>query len=156
VIQKAFSFLEPGGYLEFQDPVMPMSYDVPPPDDCAFVRWNELSMHASSVGGRPWDNVSKYARWMEEVGFVDVEERRFFLPTGPWPDDPREKELGQYQLQNWLAAMEGMSIRNLGRIGWSAEDCRVLVASCKKELLSGNIRPYNQVVAVWGRNPALS
>lgn len=155
VIRKAFASLNPGGYLEFQDPIMPMAYAVPPPADSAFVKWNELSMYAATVGGRPWNNVTNYARWMQEAGFVDIQERRFFLATGPWPDDPRDKQLGAWQLQNWLDAMEGMSIRNLARIGWSAEESRVLVANCRAELLSGKLRPYNEVLAVWGRKPTL-
>jgi hypothetical protein len=32
---------------------------------------------------------------MEEVGFVDVEERILKRPTNDWPKDPRMKEIGR-------------------------------------------------------------
>jgi SAM-dependent methyltransferase len=106
VIKTAHSSLVPGGYLEFQDPIMPMKYADPQPSkDSAFVRWNDLNMEASIKGGRPWNNVQHYAKWMREVGFVDVQEKSFFIATTPWVEGEKEKRLAEWQMENWLNAM---------------------------------------------------
>jgi hypothetical protein len=152
IIKSAHSFLVPEGYLEFQDPIMPMKYSDPQPSpSSAFVRWNQLNMEASIAGARPWNNVQHYAKWMKEVGFVDVTEKRFFLPTWGWSEGEKEKRLGEMQLKNWLNAMEGMTARNLARIGWGAEESKSLVEEAKAELLSGAVRPFNDILVVWGR-----
>jgi hypothetical protein len=130
-----------------------MQYAAPPPADSPFLRWNEVSMQASIAGNRPWNNVPNYARWMREIGFEDVQERRFFLATGTWPKDDVDKKLGAWQLENWLAGLEGMTVRNLARIGWGAEESKDLVAKVKKELLDGDLKPFNDILVVWGRKP---
>jgi hypothetical protein len=156
VIRTAYSFLAPGGHLEFQDPIMPMKYADPQPSSTsAFVKWNTLNMEAARVGGRAWDNVERYAKWMEDVGFVHIVEKRFFLATAPWGEGERERELGKMQLENWTNAMEGMTVRNLARIGWGAEECKALVDEAKEELRSGAVKPYNDILVVWGRKGKL-
>jgi len=162
VIQSAYDALAPGGYLEFQDPVMPMKWVTPPPADCAFVKWNQLSIEASNIGGRAWNNVAHYARWFREVGFEEVTQETFFLANGPWPDEDSEqgnimRMVGIWQRENLLQGLEGMTVKNLARIGWEPEETQVLIAQVREELNAitpgCSFRPYNDVVSVWGRKP---
>lgn len=44
---------------------------------------------------------------MREAGFVDVVEKRFKWPIGPWSSDPKLKEIGRWNLLNWEEGMEG-------------------------------------------------
>ena len=115
-------------------------------------------MQAAEAGGRRWDNAMHYKRLMEEAGFVDVTESKFTINTGPWSEKTgeegaREREVGTLQLQNWLEAMEGMTTRNLARMGWEPMECRDLVAQVKEELLGGRSKSYIDVLVVWGRKP---
>jgi len=161
-MRSAFKALAPGGYLEFQDPVMPMKYAIPPPEDSSLKQWNELSVQASIVGKRPWNNVQHYAQWMREVGFVDVVEEKYFAPIGPWAegDSDEAKELrkkGAWQMENMLLGVEGMTIKGLARLGWEADECKVLVAKVREEYSNirpgGPLRPYTDFTAVYGRKP---
>jgi hypothetical protein len=129
-------------------------HDPQPPPSSSFLRWNKLNMEAALAGGRPWNNVQHYARWMKEVGFVDVKEETFFLATGGWCDGEKENRLGDMQFENWLNAMEGMTVRNLSRIGWGVDECKSLVEKAKAELRSGAIKPYNDILVVWGKKAA--
>jgi len=162
VIQSAYDALAPGGYLEFQDPVIPMKWVTPPPPDCAFVKWNQLSVEASNAGGRAWNNVQHYSRWFSEVGFEDVHEETFFLANGPWPEGETDEAkvqrmVGIWQRENLLEGLEGMTVKNLARIGWEPEESKVLIAQVREELNAitpgSSYKPYNDVVSVWGRKP---
>ena len=159
-MRSAFNALAPGGYLEFQDPIAPAKYAVPPPEDSQLKRWIDLSVEASIAGGRPWNNVQYYAQWMRELGFVDVVEKKIFWPTGPWAegDNDEAKELrkrGLWALENMLQGLEGMTVKGLARLGWEPDECKVLVAKVKEELMNikpgGPLRPYADIVAVYGR-----
>jgi hypothetical protein len=44
-----------------------------------------------------------------------------------------------------------MTARNLARIGWEPDECKVLVAEAKAELVSGAVKPFNDILVVWGR-----
>ena len=83
VLSQAFDALAPGGYLEFQDPVYPFEYVGPPAVSSDLYRWVELCIEGSAKLGRPWTNVVHYKRWMEEIGFEDVVEVTFYMPTNP-------------------------------------------------------------------------
>ena len=62
-----------------------------------------------------------------QAGFVDVVEKKFKVPVGTWPRDPKLKELGQWNLLFCLEGLESWSlyllsmilkvrdVRNLGR-----------------------------------------
>lgn len=154
IIKKAFDALAPGGYLELQDAVLPWKFATPPPKDSAFARWNELTIEASIVGGRPWNNVVNYARWFREAGFVEVEEHKFFGPTGDWSKDPHEQRVGSWMMLNLLQALEGWTLRNMERLAWSVEKCKKLIEEVREDLESGTLKPYNDVLIVVGKKPA--
>lgn len=141
---------------------MPVKYVIPPPEDSAFLKWNKLSVEASIVGGRPWNNVVNYARWMREVGFVEVVEESYFLPVGPWLEGEDEeakrlRKLGLWQRENLSQGMEGMTVKNLSRIRWEPDESKVLVAEIRKDIMNigpgGTLRPYTEIMAIWGRKP---
>ncbi|KAL1297227.1 hypothetical protein AAFC00_004791 [Neodothiora populina] len=157
IFRKAYDALEPGGILELQDWEMPMGFaNEPQPDSStsAFVRWGGVTIEAAIKRGRPLNNVQHYARWLREIGFEDVEEKKFVLPIGPWNnEDPLQEKLGTWQLLNMINAMEGFTLRNLSAIGWTPEQCQALVNECKDEMESRKLKPWNYIVVVWGRKP---
>lgn len=154
VIRKAFNALEPGGYIEFQDHMAPFEFVEPPPEDSALAQWNQLSIEASIKGGRPWNNSKNYARWMREAGFVDVEEHKVWVPCGTFVEDPKLRKMGLYHVTNMMQGIDGMTTRNLSRLGWKPEESKVLAARAIAELREGRVKPFNFILAVWGRKPS--
>jgi hypothetical protein len=152
-MQSAINFLLPGGYLEYQDGILPVKYKEPPPPESAFVKWTGLTMEASIKIGRPLTNGQLYSQWMREAGLVDIEERKFSLAIGTWPENARDKKLGDWNRQNWIEAMEGPTMKLFAVIGWEMEECKVLVAQARQDLMNDVVKPYVDVIVCWGRKP---
>lgn len=76
------------------------------------------------------------------------------LPCGIWPEHPKLKELGRYQLEQACEALEAYCMASFTRIrGWSKEECQILVANAKKELRNPENHLYSKVHFVYGREP---
>jgi len=154
VIRSAYKALAPGGYLEFQDPTFPLLFaDPQPPPDSPYVRWQQLVYQGAAAAGRPWTHPSSYKGWMEQAGFADVREEKFFFPTGAWAAEPRLRRIGAWQLANWLEIIEAITPRMLSSLRWEIEEIKVLVAQVRDEFRKGNLKPYCDFWCVYGRKP---
>ena len=79
-------------------------------------------------------------RWAKDAGFVNVEHKVFKLPIGPWPMDPKLKEIGLFNLAQLLAGLEGISLRLVvGVLGRSNESLQALLTGVRKELKDSRI-----------------
>ena len=154
MINSAFDALAPGGYLEMQDPVVPWRFETPPAPDSPFVLWNKINVEASIAGGRPWNNVVNYAEWMREAGFVDVEEKKYFLPTGSWSPGDKDEQLGNWQLLNMLGLIDAFTPKNLAYLGWDEEKSEEFIEAVKEEFRSGKIKGYYDILVVVGKKPS--
>ena len=142
VLSQAFDALAPGGYLEFQDPVYPFEYVGPPAVSSDLYRWVELCIEGSTKLGRPWTNVVHYKRWMEEIGFEDVVELTFYMPTNPWAKGKYFKQVGALLKENFMNGIEGMSLRVIGALGWTAEEIRAFLVRVKRDIQDPSITCY--------------
>lgn len=106
-MQQAFDNLSPGGIFESLDLMATWYCDDGTLDpNGALSRWSRDMNEASEILGRPVSVAHNLRRWYEEVGFVDVHEQVFKMPTNGWPADPHWKEMGKLWEQNLL---EGLS-----------------------------------------------
>ena len=62
--------------------------------------------------------------FMEEVGFINVVEKKYKLPIGRWPADPRMKELGMWYRVYFEDGMEGYAMALLTRV-LNVRSCRI-------------------------------
>ena len=110
------------------------------------------------------------------AGFIDVEEKKFKVPVGTWPKDPKLKELGQWNLLFCLEGLESWSLyllsmglkvtscyclKNLERRcymtrvvccwadekQWSYEEIQVHIMTMRKELLKKKNHAYYDMYA---------
>lgn len=155
VFQKCFDNLRSGGYLELQDPMFPVLYENPAGKEGEFARWNQLNMQAAETAGRPWTNVAKYAQMLKDIGFVDVVETKLHLPCGDWHENPRKKFIGDIGRENWIRGLDAITFKSLQRLAWSEDECKTLIRKVEAELVSRNaeLKPYNEVLVVYGRKP---
>jgi hypothetical protein len=142
VFSQAFDALSPGGYLEFQEPVIPFEYVGPPAVSSDLYRWCELCIEGSTKLGRPWTNAVHYKRWMEEIGFEDVVEQDFYMPTNPWAKGTYFKQVGALLEEMYMHGIEGMSLRVIGALGWTAEEIREFMVKVKKSIRDPSITAY--------------
>ncbi|KAJ4293537.1 hypothetical protein N0V90_008820 [Kalmusia sp. IMI 367209] len=126
IIQKAYDNLAPGGYLELQDGLFPFQFMDPQPSPEHPLRaFLEQVAACGAMIGRPWTNVQHYKRWMQELGFEDVEEKRLYWPCGPWAKGEKMKKLGIYFLEDMRHAFEPVGMKMFVKIlGWSEERAR--------------------------------
>ncbi|KAJ4346389.1 uncharacterized protein N0V89_010318 [Didymosphaeria variabile] len=136
IIQKAYDNLAPGGYLELQDGLFPFQFmDPQPPPEHPLRAFLELIAACGAKIGRPWNNVQHYKRWMQEIGFEAVEEKRLYWPCGPWAKGEKMKKLGVYFLEDLRHAFEPVAMKMFVKIlGWSEEKA--------KKWVTEDVMPY--------------
>jgi trans-aconitate methyltransferase len=84
ILQQAYNSLSPGGYLEMQDFIVPFGFLGEQPVESPLYKWFQIITEGAAKLGRPWTNVKYYKKWMEEVGFEDVVEKKYYWPINPW------------------------------------------------------------------------
>jgi hypothetical protein len=75
-----------------------------------------LIAQASQILGKDFGVGYHTKKFMEEVGFINVVEKKYKLPIGRWPADPRMKELGIWYRAYFEDGMEGYAMALLTRV----------------------------------------
>ena len=83
-----------------------------------------------------------YKRWLEEIGFEDVVELNFYMPTNPWAKGKYFKQVGALLRENYLNGLEAMSLRVIGALGWTAEEIREFLVGVKRDVQDPKITAY--------------
>lgn len=89
LLGQAYAALTPGGWFESVE-VKPYFCTETTPDSqlhpgTILRRWGELAVEASDKSGRTLDVAGKVGGWMKRAGFINVTEKPFKVPYGPWP-----------------------------------------------------------------------
>jgi hypothetical protein len=93
--------------------------------------------------------VEDYAQMFRDVGLVNVTERLFVWPLGPWHQGPRNehlRELGRWARKDIMEGMEGLGMSLLTKFGgMSREEVLKLVQDAKNDLWDTKNHVYVQV-----------
>ncbi|RYO99593.1 hypothetical protein DL763_001412 [Monosporascus cannonballus] len=141
LVQSIFENLTPGGWAEFQDfDLQYYSEDGSLTESHDTMKWiNTLLEAARKIDRDPCPGIS-LEKWVKEAGFKNVTHHRFRFPIGPWPRDPKMKEIGMYNLSQVLQGLEGFSLRLFCDVlGWQQEELLVLTSKVRKELKNRSI-----------------
>jgi len=77
------------------------------------------------------------------------------IPVGPWALDPKLKELGMYELQAMLDAVDSFTPALLTRVlKWSHEEAQVLMAQVRHDFRNRKNHMYIKLHFVYGRKAA--
>lgn len=150
------SFLEPGGYLEFQDYGLPLKCSDGTLAGTELERWGQVMCDAARALGRPMGTEvsTRYKDWMTEAGFADIEERQYMWPSNGWPKDPVMKELGRWNQINIKEGLQGFCLALLTRgLGWKKEEVDIFVAKVTADIDDPRIHAYFPMPVCWGRKP---
>ncbi|KAG0646045.1 putative methyltransferase tdiE [Hyphodiscus hymeniophilus] len=157
VFKSAFDYLRPGGYIELQDASFPFMGADQKWQGTAFQRWWRMLMDASRALGKDWNRVGRYKGYLEEVGFVDVVERKFPCPIGPWARGEKNKILGVWARANMLQSLGGLSMAILTRgLGMTAQEIELLLVDVRKDINKDgaeSVHLYAPLYVVYGRKP---
>ncbi|EFX02704.1 tam domain protein [Grosmannia clavigera kw1407] len=155
VIAQAFAKLEPGGWLEMQE-VDGTVYcdDGTMAENSPISVWSKELYEASLHANRPLAVVKKLKGWLEDAGFVDVQEKAYKLPTSGWPRNRRLKEIGELWQANLQMGLAAISYALMHRVmGRTKEQIEVSLVNVRKEVANQRSHTYHCFHVVWGRKP---
>ncbi|KAH8904120.1 S-adenosyl-L-methionine-dependent methyltransferase [Coniochaeta sp. PMI_546] len=158
LVGSIYDNLAPGGWAEFQDfDLQYYSEDGSLTEEHDTMKWiNTLLEAARKIGRDPCPGAS-LEKWVKNAGFQDVVHQKFRFPVGPWPRDPKLKEIGMYNLTQVLQGLEGFSLRLFCDVlGWQQEEVLVLTSKVRKELKNMSIHAQFDFHVVYGRKPPTS
>ena len=76
------------------------------------------------------------------------------MPIGTWAKDRKLKIIGAYQREQVILSLQAYVPGLLGRIlGWSNEECQILIAEVTRELRDPKIHLYTSFRFNYGRKP---
>lgn len=154
LFKQAYDALSPGGWFEIRETALPVHCDDDTLNGTALSTWSEGMMKLSHLRGRDLDNPVKYRQWLEEAGFVNVQENVKIHPISPWPKDRHLKQLG-----NWVQYSLGDGIESFSIVIWmeetglSYEECQNFLTQVRRDIHSNRIHAYLRSFAVCGQKP---
>ncbi|KAG4433708.1 hypothetical protein IFR05_010817 [Cadophora sp. M221] len=153
--QRAFRAIKPGGYIEHLDmDIQFTSDDGTVKEGDIMYEWSRIFIGAGETMGRTFTIARDSKRLLEEAGFVDVVEKKYKIPVGPWIEDPKWKEIGRWDLLFLTTGLEGMALYILKNIlGWEFDEIQVFLAKMRKALADKSNHGYYGITVVYGRKP---
>ncbi|KAJ5253238.1 hypothetical protein N7489_003648 [Penicillium chrysogenum] len=139
VYKHCYDNLRIGGWIEQVE----MSFIVQT-DDGSLPPDNVLSHIGPNIiwcgthAGRPCDTVDTISNSIRKAGYINVHEKTYKWPIGPWPKEKQLKEVGTVNFQHWITGLEGWCMWLFTKFGepqpWAKEEVHVYVAQLRKEL----------------------
>lgn len=143
VFEHAFKALRSGGYLELQDCSFPLRFIDSSGNGTAIESWNQRLIAGGAALGKDFTRAEKYKEIFEEIGFVDVVEKRTEFPIGTWAAGKKMKILGAWMREDFLCGLEAMSMAVMTRgMGMTAEEVALDLANVRKEIKSNKLHAY--------------
>ncbi|KAJ5414374.1 hypothetical protein N7509_001001 [Penicillium cosmopolitanum] len=127
VYQQCYDKLKPGGWIE--------QYEVGPfvecddgslPEDSVLSKWGPNIRGCGERAGRTCDVIFTMAKSIREKGFIDMHEKNYKWPIGPWAKHQKFKEAGLLNYEHWMSGIEGWCMWLLTKFGapkpWKKEE----------------------------------
>jgi hypothetical protein len=94
------------------------------------------------------------ATMMRNAGFINVTERVFFTPIGPWPKNRALKEVGMYWRATLMEGIEAIALGPMIRgLGWRKEEVEVFIAGVRKAYVDRETHAWMPFYIVYGQKP---
>ncbi|KAL4923553.1 class I SAM-dependent methyltransferase [Aspergillus undulatus] len=153
--RQALTALKPGAWIEQSEQSVVPKSDDGSTDGTVFEEWGQVSVAAGEAFGKSLRIIDEAKDRMIKAGFVDVTERRFKVPIGPWPSDQRLKAQGRINRLVWEEGIEGWSMYLLTTVlKWSRAEVELYLLRMRKGLRNPKIHAYQECTVVYGRKPA--
>ena len=156
LFEQCFKYVKPGGYVEMQSFRIELFSDDESLEKKATStnQWVSLLHEASIKFGKVMINMDEWEGKMRKAGFEDVTMKVTKVPMSPWPEDPKEKEIGKFMQVEQLQAMPAYTQALLTRVlSWTKEETDILLAKVASELKDLSIHQYSMMYIVYGRKP---
>ncbi|KAJ9481669.1 hypothetical protein VN97_g11799 [Penicillium thymicola] len=160
VYRQCYDNLEPGGWFEqFEGGCNVISDDGSLPKDSCLASWGPNIVGAAARSGRSVDTLDTMRGEIKKAGFIELREKVYKWPIGPWPRDPVLKEAGRLNWHMWKTGMDGYATYLLTKFGlpepWSLERVQVFVAKARAEINNPKYHIYHVSRRIWARKPTV-
>jgi ubiquinone/menaquinone biosynthesis C-methylase UbiE len=148
--QKCFAHLKPGGTVEILDLSHPLRAEEEAFDSIessALIKFVHLAGVSWRQDGLDYRVTGKQVEGLTNVGFEEVKEETFRWPIGDWPEDLREKRIGNLargNVEKFLTLAGKHILMNKGFMNEKAAEEAINAA--KEDLKNTNKRKYYYVM----------
>jgi len=84
--------------------------------DHIMAQWSRIFLEAGEKMGKTFRIADRAKEHCMSAGFVNVAEKKFKMPIGPWSRDPKFKTIGSYNLLYCVEGLEGFALFILSKI----------------------------------------
>lgn len=81
-------------------------------------------------------------KWFEEIGFEDVQEKNFYFPVNAWAKGRYFKQIAVYAQADFLSGLEGLSLKVMGTMGYSAEAVKEMLVDVRRDVCDPDVHCY--------------
>ncbi|KAE8150574.1 S-adenosyl-L-methionine-dependent methyltransferase [Aspergillus avenaceus] len=154
-LEQTYEHVKPGGWVEMQEyEAWIHSDDGTHEQATVIMEWQQKIDEASRKFGKKMNVAAQLKGWMEQVGFINVQDDTYKAPVGSWPKSPRLKEIGRVSKVTVWEAIEPYTLALFTRVlGYSAEEARDYVEKVREELLRSSYHLYVLFHFVYGQKP---
>ncbi|OBT54030.1 hypothetical protein VE04_03550 [Pseudogymnoascus sp. 24MN13] len=155
LVGQCYKQLVPGGYLELQCllPVPNCDDDSAPPESGVPI-FSTKVIEASQIVGWSLLEPNNFAKYLREAGFVNVVEKRYKVPTGPWPLSKRLKLIGAFEMQSLLQGASAFSLMAFSKaFGWTKEETEVFLVALRRDVKNLRYHTYYEFIVAYGQRP---
>jgi len=145
--RQCYQHTRPGGFLEQMEISIEFTSDDGTVDsDHVMAEWSRLFTEAGERVGKTFKIANQASTLIRETGFVDIEERWYKLPVGPWPKDKKLRDLGFWNWHYCMNGFEGWAMYLLTRVmGWSVPEVQALLVKMRDALNDKKTHAYYKV-----------
>ncbi|PSS22460.1 hypothetical protein M430DRAFT_65619 [Amorphotheca resinae ATCC 22711] len=153
---QAYRHLKPGGWIEQLEICIDFkSDDGTIREDSPLRTFSGLFREAGEITGQTFTIAETMKEEIENAGFVNVVEKVYKAPLGPWPADPKLQELGRWTLLGFDTGLEGFVLAILTRtLGWNTTEVQVLLAQIRAAIRDRGTHAYHEIRVVYGQKPS--
>lgn len=131
---------------------MPRCDDGSMPADYQFAKMLELVGQGLAAMSINLNGVHDIKAQLQEAGFVNIEERIYKVPLGPWPKDKLLKKVGTYYQAIAMDGLQAISLRPICKgLGWSPQEVEVFLAGVRKHLMNTSIHTYQNLHIIYAQ-----
>ncbi|KAI1914483.1 hypothetical protein LOZ53_001615 [Ophidiomyces ophidiicola] len=132
-VEEDWDCLRPGGWLEVQDFDSRIhSADGSIRGTC-LEHWDNSTMEAFARLGF-WTRVDpQFGTLLHDVGFTNIQMKRFSIPLGNWHENKRSQQLGELNAKQLTEVLEAASLAVLTRSGWTEQAVYAMCAGARND-----------------------
>jgi len=155
LVRQIYENLNPNGWVEFQEFTNTLySSDGTLHNDNPLALMMDGLTAACEKVGRTFHPAISLKSWVEEAGFVDVEQRSVRVPIGSWPKDKKLKEIGVWtsaSLSEGFEALTAVLFQDV--LGWDAKELRALERKVQVAVQQRQVHACMDFKIIFGRKP---